>query len=740
MALRYAPPNLHLALTMGSQLSGFDLVTPLVDDWGTIVDAEDLRFSDPEIPQFLGLSLSREELVSIVQSTEGWPFALCIYRNTLHIAETSIDSADYQETVDNYLRAELLRGLSRPARDYLLDVALCDTIQPSLLSKAFPEEHTNSWPEVSTTLKGLIRPLDGTARALRLHPMVRNTLTVRRQTEDIDRFRRVHRQLAETMAKEGKLNLAIDHAAQADDPVFCNAVIEELGGLEYFLKEGIPSFLSVSPFLGKPVTDRCPALSLVACIALLLQGQLEKSWALYERSRRAADALVSDRSVRPTRIIRAEETITQIMLWSFSCRPLNDTRLVRLIGEVARLSNADWLPPVYRGMTHATLSINDSQLARFEVSRRRGSLALENFRIAGATQAASLIDLQNGVSAMAQGRVQEAESAYARGMSHALEMARPLIVELNIERNVTEPGTARPNAAGGEARQVSAWFDIRAAAHGNLAEAAFDRGGPPAASGCLEESLESARRQNIVRLQRLLSAQWVFWQVKAGNFDAAGRIWAENDLPDDFAHLLELTGQSWRELEAVACARIALLGALGQFDAARHLAHNVRATAHGWGLKRTLMRCLATWSTLEHQASNPDGAKELLIEFLRAYRDTDYSRPLAREGEASVDVLRMLLDGRLEPDIRVHAQQLLQELGAASARDQDHAQVDFTPKDIEILKCLALGQRNKEIARSLGLTDSGVRYHLKRIYRALGATGRIHAVQRTRELGVDLAL
>ncbi len=47
---------------------------------------------------------------------------------------------------------------------------------------------------------------------------------------------------------------------------------------------------------------------------------------------------------------------------------------------------------------------------------------------------------------------------------------------------------------------------------------------------------------------------------------------------------------------------------------------------------------------------------------------------------------------------------------------------------------MARGLRNKEIAKGLGITEHGVRYHLKNIYRKTGARGRIDAVRRVRGL------
>ena len=46
------------------------------------------------------------------------------------------------------------------------------------------------------------------------------------------------------------------------------------------------------------------------------------------------------------------------------------------------------------------------------------------------------------------------------------------------------------------------------------------------------------------------------------------------------------------------------------------------------------------------------------------------------------------------------------------------------------------GRRNKEIASALGITDGGVRYHLKNVYRKTGVSRRLAAVRYAEEKGV----
>jgi len=61
---------------------------------------------------------------------------------------------------------------------------------------------------------------------------------------------------------------------------------------------------------------------------------------------------------------------------------------------------------------------------------------------------------------------------------------------------------------------------------------------------------------------------------------------------------------------------------------------------------------------------------------------------------------------------------------------------DLTPRELEILKHLAEGQSNKEIGRSLDITDGTVKLHVKSILRKLGMRSRVEAAVLAVEQGL----
>ncbi|MCA9902918.1 MAG: PhoH family protein, partial [Anaerolineae bacterium] len=62
--------------------------------------------------------------------------------------------------------------------------------------------------------------------------------------------------------------------------------------------------------------------------------------------------------------------------------------------------------------------------------------------------------------------------------------------------------------------------------------------------------------------------------------------------------------------------------------------------------------------------------------------------------------------------------------------------VQLTGREQQILKLVALGLSNRDVAEELVVATETVRWYTKQIYSKLGVSGRVQAIQRGRELGL----
>ncbi|HPE00540.1 MAG TPA: response regulator transcription factor [Burkholderiaceae bacterium] len=93
--------------------------------------------------------------------------------------------------------------------------------------------------------------------------------------------------------------------------------------------------------------------------------------------------------------------------------------------------------------------------------------------------------------------------------------------------------------------------------------------------------------------------------------------------------------------------------------------------------------------------------------------------PKSDRAEVILQAVRLILAGGSYVPLR-----LLEGAGPHPAARDDV----LTPRQHEVLECLARGLPNKLIARELGLTEGTVKVHLMAIFKALGARNRTEAV------------
>lgn len=109
--------------------------------------------------------------------------------------------------------------------------------------------------------------------------------------------------------------------------------------------------------------------------------------------------------------------------------------------------------------------------------------------------------------------------------------------------------------------------------------------------------------------------------------------------------------------------------------------------------------------------------------------DTDYLVRAIRRAAAGEPVLAEAMTAKL----LVHMQGGRQKQETPTALDK------LTPREKEILVCLARGESNKVIARALDLAESTVKIHVQNILKKLNLTSRVQAAVFAVECGLSSA-
>jgi DNA-binding NarL/FixJ family response regulator len=107
--------------------------------------------------------------------------------------------------------------------------------------------------------------------------------------------------------------------------------------------------------------------------------------------------------------------------------------------------------------------------------------------------------------------------------------------------------------------------------------------------------------------------------------------------------------------------------------------------------------------------------------------DAEIQRAL-RAGAAAYILKSTPIEELLATIRSVHAGSKYLSSDVASRLAEHFGEDDLTLREMEVLRCILVGQRNKEIAARLEIAETTVNFHVRNLILKLGANDRAHAV------------
>ena len=735
--LQWGPPNLRIALAARELPAALDVASSVYEGHATVITANQLRFSESQVASFFGPDLPRREVEALARESSGWPIALRILWNERHGA-TIGDARDATDVAGNWVESRLWRGMAESDRELVLDLGLFERIDAELLDEVLDGTDLKRRVDALPALAGLLESVRGEASdTWTMHPLIREHCAKQRYLETPDRFRSIHQRIAAVLARRGETVAAMRHAAAGGHTDLAGEILLEAGGLRLWLREGLIRLEAADSLLTTHMMDKSPRLALAHSLVLLLTGRLGAARRFYDDTIATLNGSVEHALADDFELLLDDVTLRGL-LCLYGGERFSSPKLQSAIADRTRLANDPQVDAATRCSFELGVSMAHNFKAEFDwaekhLSRAERSLDDNPYITMTACH-------QRGLIAMAQGRVAVATDCYARAQRIArasflrdpgpAALSDVLMRELDLERNRTahlglarriprvllETGTPLGTyaAAAGVAVDITAQFD---GIHEALRRA--------------EEMHDYVRERQMPALVRFVAALRVMLLTLAGRIGDAEHGWRSDGLPETREGCLDLSGQSWREMEALCGARLSLHIAGGKFDAARRTAHALDALAVERGLRRTRMRNLAAWIKLECNAGEPAAAEDRLVRFLRLYAETDYARPLFRERTVCLPVLESWLER--DPDASLKEEAIRLRDMFRQAVTEESAAPGFSFRELDVLQRLD-SQQDKEIAKALSLTHAGVRYHVGNIFTKLGAHSRQEArFSRTRD-------
>lgn len=744
--LRHCPVNLRFALAFrnnpGISLSQYAVAQDL-----SVLHAQDLRFSESEIRDWLGNDIDDTELQALANTSDGWPVALQLYRGGL-LTDTQWMS-EQARAAESYVEEQILTQLEPEEAAFLADVAILDSV--NIHCADVIREETDSGrlaAGIHARLEGLFAPLEHADDEYRLHPLIRDKLRLRLPGVDAERHRALHRRAAHWMAEVSHPLKAISHAVAGGEIELAAEILEYMGAAQLFLREGMSRLRSALTALEEHALVEFPRIQIARAALLAKDGNMQAARTAMHLARSQSNNFRKDREGGSPSDLLIDGHLVELLLSEYGCEPTAAIMSAAAFAEVEALTKDD-LPLSALILTWRCLY--STQMGFLDRSFQYGQRAIGEFRVGKSTYGELFIYLHFGQAEMARGRCRSALLEYGKARQLA---RRDFPGDLGVRRicNIAlgevywETGDIA--AAQKHLRNVSkqvrhpeAWFDMLMAAYRCSAEFLAESGGVQRAILYLDEARDHATDQSLDRLTRYINALHFLLLARQGQPGEAlafaqrfGRDFDLRDLSPDL--------RTWRELE-VAVQAVSMLAQLEHAPGRAHrFIMDTLQVAQARGIKRLAIHCELQSARLYLLENDSANATVSLMKALRWAASERCIRPLLVERQALLPQLEAIVD-QADPESATmrNCTDEVRELAHAIARSS-HAQfepafpTEFSVREAEIIRHLSSGQPDKMIARSVGLSAHGVRYHLKNIYAKLGVQNRTQAIHRAQNLGL----
>jgi LuxR family transcriptional regulator, maltose regulon positive regulatory protein len=721
----------------------------------TELRAAHLRFTPAEAAAFLraatGLDLAADDVAALEARTEGWiaglQLAALSMQGRADVAAFIRDFAGDDRYVVDYLVEEVLGRQPERVRRFLLHTAILDRLTGSLCDAVTGEDDGAAMLEMLERGNLFVVPLDDTRRWYRYHHLFTDVLRVHAMAAEPDQVPLRHLRASAWYEGSGFRAEAIRHALAAGDFGRAAELVElaALAMLGNSQEDTLHRWLAALP---DDVVRARPVLSAYYAFALFGRDTLDAAEARLKDAERWLVGPTPLESSAVSMSVADQAAFRSLPGTIAVARAYHAGALGDLAGTVRHAERAlDLLPEeddLWRGAASALLGIAHWTTGALEAAFGRVAESVTRLRRTSYTRfqifgAPILADIR-----VAQGRLHEAARIYDQALRVASAPGEPVwgtadlyvgLAEIHHEWDDLETAARylKESKALGEhaglPQSRHRWFVAMA----RLREA---EGNLTAALALLDEAERLYVPGPDPDLRPVGALKARVWLAQGNLAEALAwvrerRLTAADDL--DYRHEFEhltlarvLTAQCGREGDPRLCREaVALLDRL--------------LSAAEAGERTGSVIAVLVLQTLAHQARGDiAGAHAALERALTLAEPEGYVRTFVDEGEA----MRALLGhAAANGPGSAYTRRLLSAFGEPAPFPSTSLQAvsaelvePLTRREVEILRLIAVGLRNQEIADRLCLSVSTVKRHIANAYGKLGVGHRTEALVRAKEL------
>lgn len=728
--LEHLPPTLHLVLTTRKD-PRLPLARLRVRHQVTELRAAELRFTSDEAARFLtqvmGLPLSADEVARLESRTEGWIAGLQLAALSM---QGQADHARFIESftgsqrfVLDYLVEEVLHRQPEELRRFLLQTSILDRLSGPLCDTVTGQQQGQERLEILERSNLFVVPLDDERRWYRYHHLFADMLQARLREAQPDHLPLLHERASVWYEENHEPAGAIAHALAAE--AFERAAsLMGRAARAMVLRGEQQTFLRWLDALPEETSYAHGALLLYKGWAMFAAGQITEAATCATLAAKRFDedeaARVEQGRLRTLQAwiaLHQEPVETVVEVGSEALDLIGDEddafRAMGLMilgqaseigGEVGAavntyrqaLSSAERAhTPLTRALAHLhlTLALNDSGQRREARALCQGMLPASREE-RPSEPLSELLDLASGTLAYEANQLDEAHEQLQSGVKSC--------------------------------EQVGLGGALLYGQH-MLAQVHRAQGEWEAALLTAQEVAKRATRQSSTNYQLWAAAFQTELALQRGDLATAEK-WSEQVVlsANDTANV-------WDELVVLARARLSL--SRGRAAEALSLLAPLERAAEEGQRRRVLLTILLLQARGQHALGNESQVRNRLMAALKLAAPQEYLRAFLDEGPKLLDLLRTSLPRLDRAEALAFAGRVLAAGRVPTAEPPPLAE-PLTEREQEILRLIAAGRSNPEIADLLVLSINTIKWHIKNLYSKLYVSSRVEAAARAQALGL----
>lgn len=725
------PPNVHILVASRRSLP-FPVARLRVGGQLVTLDQRDLAFTPEEAAPLLspltGETLGQAEVQALVDRTEGWGAGLMLAglslsRTTDRMAAIARLGGTHRDVAE-YLGEEVLAGIAPDLTSFLLQTSVLEQITADLANAVTGRADAATMIDRVVDANLFVIPLDEPGQAWRYHSLFRDLLLARLRATDPAAEDALHARAAQWLEDHGLVLEAVAQAMEAHDPATAAALIERHGERLMFICGETESVNRWILRLPPEVVDRNRELSRIRAWGLTLAGHLDNAEMVMDHIEQTVEGGPSEWLEREHAAIRSRIA---------SYRSDHDATIG--YGKKALTVIDDYATCTMTAEIMLTLGFAYRAIGQHRDAVEQFGGAIRYGRLAGNIQAARWGIRYLAEDYVQQGRLRDAHSLLndeLQQIAQSGEAPGNTIVgvligraEVELEQNNLASARATLDRAipriqhQGDAKMLINAYTTLAMLYQAEGRAVEADDYMRRSMRILPGVLRNANLANLALIQGHAD-EAARWAIRSG-FGLDGTVVPDGGESEQLIYT-RIMVRTCGDPQGVGLAtrlleRADRNGRLGRSIALRAI---LATTAWREGDRAT------TFTHLQHAISlaQPEG----------------FVRTLVNEGPDMYAALRALVRDGDVTLAAAHRAFVLDLIAAFDGADNRSAKTmsgsPLTERQREILRLLAAGQSNRQIAEALFISEGTVKAHVHQVFNRLMARNRTEVVANARELGL----